>query len=181
MNNIDTLLSQFRVKHIGHDYLVDNMRVNRLFGLKDLIEEHLNKNMVICEIGSYEGVSSELFSFYVKKVYCVDVFVEIPYEAVFDSVCARSGNIIKIKNRSVEASKLFEDNYFDFVYIDAGHIYEEVKEDIIAWKDKVKKGGLFGGHDYHTGDSNGVIKAVGSFFSIKDIKIYEDSSWIVEI
>ena len=49
---------------------------------------------------------------------------------------------------SVEAAKQFEDDYFDFVYIDANHVYEEVIADLEAWYPKIRKGGMLAGHDY---------------------------------
>jgi hypothetical protein len=60
----------------------------------------------------------------------------------------------KYKNRSkfyrmktTEAATHVEDDSLDFVFIDADHSYEAVKEDIINWTDKVKVGGYVMGHD----------------------------------
>ena len=53
-----------------------------------------------------------------------------------------------VKDFSYNAHKKFPDGYFDFVYVDAGHTYAEVKQDLEDWYPKVKKGGLFAGHDY---------------------------------
>ena len=53
-----------------------------------------------------------------------------------------------IKDFSDNAVKFFEDNFFDFIYIDANHSYEMAKKDISLWYPKLKKGGLFAGHDY---------------------------------
>lgn len=49
---------------------------------------------------------------------------------------------------SVEATKDFENDSLDFVYIDADHFYGTVKEDLEAWGPKVKEGGILCGHDY---------------------------------
>jgi len=49
---------------------------------------------------------------------------------------------------SLEGVKKFPDEYFDFIYIDADHSYESVKQDIEAWYPKCKVGGIFSGHDY---------------------------------
>lgn len=43
---------------------------------------------------------------------------------------------------------LFDNESLDFVYIDANHAYDFVKEDIELWYPKVKKGGIVSGHDY---------------------------------
>jgi len=50
--------------------------------------------------------------------------------------------------RSIEAAVIVVDHYFDFVFIDADHRYEQVQQDIQAWYPKVKVGGLLCGHDY---------------------------------
>jgi len=81
------------------------------------------------------------------------------WHSAYISVCRSmidNSNIRVIKLPSVEAATLFPDGYFDMVYIDASHLYDDVLADIIAWGPKVRKGGLLGGHDYYTkshGDS----------------------------
>jgi Methyltransferase domain len=58
--------------------------------------------------------------------------------------------------------------------LDANHSYESVKEDIEAWFPKVKKGGLFAGHDYiHWA---GVKKVVDEIFK-KQVSLSR-SSWL---
>lgn len=54
----------------------------------------------------------------------------------------------------------YRDKSLDFVFIDAGHSYKEVKEDIEAWLPKVKYGGWLAGHDYNSVSFPGVKKAV---------------------
>lgn len=53
-----------------------------------------------------------------------------------------------LRQASVEAAKNFSDEFFDFVYIDANHFYEQVKADILAWLPKVKAGGWLLGDDF---------------------------------
>lgn len=42
----------------------------------------------------------------------------------------------------------FEQEYFDFIYLDGCHLYESVKQDIKDYYQKVKPDGILGGHDY---------------------------------
>lgn len=56
-----------------------------------------------------------------------------------------------IRAYSMDAVRWFDDESVDFVFIDANHDYEYVKEDIREWSKKVKKGGLVCGHDYVNG------------------------------
>ncbi len=67
--------------------------------------------------------------------------------------------------KSIEAAKLVPDGVFDFIFIDANHPYEFVKEDIEAWYPKVRKGGILSGHDYYEFRSGrgGIIQAVDEF------------------
>lgn len=67
-----------------------------------------------------------------------------------------------------EASALVPDGWADFVFIDAGHSYQAVAEDIALWQPKVREGGWFGGHDYHP-KFPGVIKAVNELVGVTDL------------
>lgn len=49
---------------------------------------------------------------------------------------------------SEHSAGFFEDKTIDFVYIDASHDYESVKQDLNLWHPKIKTGGTIGGHDY---------------------------------
>jgi hypothetical protein len=55
------------------------------------------------------------------------------------------------------------------------HDYENVKADILAWKPKVKPGGIMAGHDYGP-HAPGVIKAVNEVFG-KPSRVYRDTTW----
>ena len=95
---------------------------------------------------------------------------------------------------SVEAAKKVADGSLDFVYIDARHDYESVKEDLKAWFRKVKPGGIFAGHDYVDGmlpqGDFRVKSAVDEFFADRDIPVRgtqgpsaveQFPSWVVEM
>lgn len=83
-------------------------------------------------------------------------------------------NVTLIRALSVDGAKLFEDNSFDFVYIDAWHSYDCVKEDIEAWYPKVRVGGLIGGHDYKKlrNHGMGLIQAVHEFRDENNIQYF---------
>lgn len=80
--------------------------------------------------------------------------------------------------RSVEAARYFPEE-LDFVYIDANHNYEYVKQDIETWWPKIKKGGILSGHDY-TSPNSGVPKAVDEFVSVNNLTLVAKSpDWYV--
>jgi len=53
-----------------------------------------------------------------------------------------------IKNKSDQAAYLFEDEAFDYVFVDGDHSYEVTKKDCQLYYSKVKPGKIFGGHDW---------------------------------
>ena len=53
-----------------------------------------------------------------------------------------------VNELSIEAASLFSDEYFDWIYIDALHTYEGVRDDIQYYWPKLQQGGLFSGHDF---------------------------------
>ena len=69
---------------------------------------------------------------------------------------------------STQVLKEFDDNYFDWVYLDTAHTYEITHEELILLGKKVKIDGIIGGHDYTTRSRSsamkyGVIEAVHEF------------------
>ena len=68
------------------------------------------------------------------------------------------------------AANGFDDESVDFCYVDAGHSYEAVSNDLTAWWPKMRPGSMFAGDDYTKGYP-GVQKAVWDFFGPRDIKI----------
>jgi len=84
------------------------------------------------------------------------------------------GVITPARMTSLEGAAMFFDNTLDFVFIDAAHDYQSVKEDIGAWYPKVKEGGVISGHDYP--EWEGVKKAVDERFG-KDMKA-RYGSWV---
>ena len=55
---------------------------NKLKGLKMLIDDIVTRDTVMVEIGSFSGVSSELFALHCKEINCVDLWD--PYWEITD-------------------------------------------------------------------------------------------------
>lgn len=84
---------------------------------------------------------------------------------------------------SVKAAAGMLDREFDYVFIDACHTYEAVLEDIVAWYNKVKRPGIFAGHDWNM---DGVQRAVREFAKFMDLHIHFDdrgnvSTWWIKV
>lgn len=56
--------------------------------------------------------------------------------------------ITQIQALSHQAADMFNASQFDWVYIDALHTYEAVRNDLRAWWPKLRTGGLLSGDDY---------------------------------
>jgi hypothetical protein len=145
------------------------------------------------EVGSWKGKSSAFMCVEIInsekqiKFDCVDTwkgsvehanYQELPhlYDIFKENMKPFEGYYTDLKMKSIDAAKLYEDESLDFVFIDASHEYEDVKDDITHWILKVKKGGILSGDDY-SGYWGGVIKAVNEILGEKNIKRNGDT-WI---
>ena len=100
------------------------------------------------------------------------------YQKYMGRVAGCEDRIIELREYSVSASANVEDKSLDFVFIDAQHDYESVKQDIAAWMPKIKKGGLISGHDYQRKFS-GVIQAVDELLPKREVG--SDTCWCYQI
>jgi predicted O-methyltransferase YrrM len=123
------------------------------------------------EVGSWKGRSASFMAVEINnsekniKLDCIDTWkgsddeeyhqndtlvkTDTLYESFLKNIEPVKHVINPIRMTSVEGSKLYQDNSLDFVFIDACHTYECVKEDIEHWLPKVKIGGILAGHDFH--------------------------------
>jgi len=139
------------------------------------------RSMVVVEVGAWLGRGTSALASKCKgKVYAVDTWEGVPddpdqqrlYAHIPDPFAAwvenvgdlyHTGKVVPIRATSVEAAERFQQygQRADFVFIDADHRYEAVKQDIAAWQPLIKHGGILAGHDMHW---PGVSKAVREAF-----------------
>lgn len=77
------------------------------------------------------------------------------------------------------AYKMFDDEMFDFIYVDAAHTYLVFSEDLKQWWPKVKPGGMFFGDDYLVMTNPvegiyGVVSAVEEKFEDKVLLLHHE-------
>jgi hypothetical protein len=130
-----------------------------------LIKEH-NLNGDIVEVGVLRGAfSNVLIKSNPKSLTLIDCWQTLSTDEFPDYVdytqekwdsirhkvekrFLKHKNVNIIKAKSMQAVTKFADNSLDFVYLDGNHTYDFVKQDLNAWYNKVKVGGILAGHDY---------------------------------
>ncbi len=143
------------------------------------------------EIGVHQGEYSE--SLCAKnpklKLYCIDPWET--YESEVEESFSQNQRALNgfyedtkkrlapyrceiIRKTSMEAVKKFIPGSLDFVYIDANHDFKHVTEDIGAWAEVVRRGGIVSGHDYghykHRNKGLGAKKAIDNHVKEYDIR-----------
>jgi SAM-dependent methyltransferase len=157
----------------------------------------LRKDMHIkgLEIGCDVGHSTLTF---LKNTTSLDLWGIDPYEGYVDwngvhldnenrQACKKemlrrignhSGRFTLVEKPSDDAVNDFEDDFFDFVFIDGDHSYEQVIKDIRNYYPKLKPGGLFCGHDLQS--IEGVNRAVSEFtqeINIQQVYLLPNDVW----
>lgn len=96
------------------------------------------------------------------------------YDLVVGRAVKYANRVRQIRDFSINAANQFQDNSLDFVYLDANHKYDFIKQDIDLWWPKVRRNGIFAGHDYLDGiissGEYGVKTAVDEFASRNNLK-----------
>lgn len=164
-------------------------------GLINLLKE--KEDLIGAEIGCDQGFTTEFLLKHLKfnRLFCVDPWE--PYEgentgAVFTTkqnamyhhvefmkrVMPYMDKIAILQMTSKDAADVVDDNWLDFVFIDANHAYNAVMEDLNLWWPKVKAGGIFSGHDWSYFD---VKPAVREFFKndLNKIQLVYNDMWYV--
>jgi cephalosporin hydroxylase len=168
--------------------------------VKDSLDKvDLNVVEIGVEYGGYLDVYYPQLETVTANFYCVDLWKTDGNDDYFRErdgqverghkrVIERYGNNPKVnlcQGPSVQWAAKFEDEYFDWIYIDADHTKEAVLEDIKAWYPKVKKGGIISGHDCFCEPTNDaydffdVEGAVEEYFSdvLEDVYLTSEASY----
>ncbi len=139
------------------------------------------------EIGVEQGEFSEILAKAnpALKLYCIDAWKaykgyrdhtnQDKLEGFYESTKKRLEpyNCQIVRKFSVDASREFEENSLDFVYIDGNHSFYNVVADIHHWLPKVRPGGIICGHDYIKSakyNHINVVDAVNGYVSAYNIK-----------
>lgn len=150
------------------------IKLNRLEILKEL-----KKNSICAELGVAYGEFSDQILEIVKPKLLVLVdsypnkgnFVDegnLEYLKKKYQKKVEEKEIKIIHNDSIKTATMFEENFFDWIYIDTTHSYQQTLGELRAWKNKIKSDGYILGHDYVMGNwiddvKYGVQEAVHQF------------------
>jgi hypothetical protein len=152
------------------------------------------KHSVCAEVGVYQGKFSEeiIRTVEPRRLHLIDPWEFCPdpsyskswfggkiggSQAAMDRLCRKvherlaeqiaDGTVVIHRMHSAGAAAQFPDGYFDWVYIDANHTYDFVKQDLNAFYPKIRARGFLTGDNY--GDRpewwwrDGVKRAVDEF------------------
>lgn len=158
------LSEELNQKHINNLMILLN---------REKLLKKFKKNCISAELGVDKGNFSEKIIKYTnpKKLYLIDTWKN---ENKMNFVKNKFKNEIEkrqvyiIRGRSEEVLKKFEDGFFDWIYIDTSHAYQQTVKELELSRQKVKEGGVIAGHDYCMGNIEralpyGVVQAVNEF------------------
>jgi predicted O-methyltransferase YrrM len=141
--------------------------------IADLLDEH--RPLVCVELGTYCGASAIAIARMIRpwggRLTCVDTWAAGPTPGYPSMMMECVDNMIKagimasvslVPATTVDVA-LHWVGGVDFLYVDAGHYYEEVLADLEAWWPKLEVGGLICGDDYDLPGWDGVKQAWDEF------------------
>jgi len=164
------------------------------------------KNSICAEIGVWTGNFSQeiLDAVQPTKLFLIDPWLDVLSDVsdksyyiaserlaermggmngIYESVKQRfstNDNVFIYRQKSQDAVNRFENNFFDFVYIDGCHTFEQAWLDITLYWNKVRSGGILSGDDFDWGACFDfpVKRAVDKFFAIQGMKpVMSDNQW----
>lgn len=159
MNTMQTVVKKYNLGVSGSEFKIeipntDRVDLAKLFfelGFKRGVEVGVERAMyskVLCEnnpqLKLYGVDPWEAYQGYREHVSQekLDGFLEDVKDRM------KNFNYEVVRQYSVDASRRFQDESLDFVYIDGNHEFSHVVADICAWYPKVRSGGIVSGHDF---------------------------------
>lgn len=149
---------ELRDEHLQHAKLIPSR--------KELLEL-LPKDGVVAELGVDKGDFSQLILSInkPKKLHLVDFWGSKRYnqdkrrkvEQMFKEQIENNKVEINLGLSTVVESS-FDNEYFDWIYIDTDHSYATTIQELKLYAPKIKKGGIIAGHDYILGNWNGLVR-----------------------
>jgi hypothetical protein len=160
-------------------YTLKEKHINSLKVITDRqkLLELMPKNGIVAELGVNKGDFSAqiLETCQPKRLHLVDIWntkryhpgLKLDIEKRFEKAIIE-GQLVVNYGLSTDVVKQFEDNYFDWIYIDTEHSYKCTIAELESYAKKMKPGGIIAGHDYVMGSwvnlvRYGVIEAVSEF------------------
>ena len=128
----------------------------KYIGLDLFVENEENKNEVI---------PNNTFNNPLKRIYFKYIKKQNPYslEAVRDLLKKFEKNVHLIQGNSNKVLKKIDMSKIDYVFLDGGHEYNTVKNDLENCIEVIKKGGTVLCDDYNLGSAPGVKRAIDEF------------------
>lgn len=167
------LFSQFKVNRMA-ELFAEQWGAERIPGLLQLLNETCFPAHVL-EIGSFRGVSTEVFLLHAKSVVAVDPWEDAAIKRDFEARCCPYPHLTQVQGYSPGACPRHQ---YTMVYIDGDHSYDAVMKDIVVAQSFLPR--YIAGHDYAGVDTPGVKQAVDEYFG-KPHRIFSDSSWLVRL
>ena len=119
-----------------------------------------------------EVIPNTNFNNPLKKIYFQFIKKQDPYslEAVEDLLKKFKENVYLIKGNSNKVLKKIDMTKIDYVFLDGGHDYETVKNDLECCTEVVDNGGTILCDDYNLSYAPGVKKAIDEYVMKKNYK-----------
>ena len=136
----------------------------KYIGLDLFVENEENKNEVI---------PNNTFNNPLKRIYFKYIKKQNPYslEAVKDLLKKFENNVHLIQGNSNNVLKKIDMGKIDYVFLDGGHEYSTVKNDLDNCIEVIKKGGTVLCDDYNLGSAPGVKRAIDDFVKKNQLNV----------
>ena len=133
---------------------------------REVLLTKLPKSGICAEVGVFKGefAGQILNLMEPRKLHLIDSWIGKRWEKNYPivkntfSTEIKEGKIIINRGKSTEILSSFDDNYFDFIYIDTDHSYETTKQELEICQQKVKGNGIIAGHDFCCGYWDSYLK-----------------------